>query len=521
MIELWIVAIVFIASLGIGVGLGIFFRNRIGKTKLHDAKQRVEEILKDAGAKADSIRKEAELEAKEAQLKAKEVLEREMQRRQEEFHQTEKRLQTKEDALEKRFETLEKKGDELKSKEQSLTDRQRHAEGLEKRYADLVSEIKKSLERVSGLSAEDAKRELKDALLEEVKRDAAKRIQEIEQQVKEDADKKAKHIISIAIERLASEYSAERTVSVVQLPNDEMKGRIIGREGRNIRALEAATGVDIMIDDTPEAVIISGFNPVRREIARLTLVNLIADGRIHPTRIEEMVAKVTKEVETSMKETGEKVCLDLNITNMHLELMKLLGALKYRFSYAQNILQHSIEVAHICGMMAAELGLNQQTAKRAALLHDIGKAVSHEAEGGHALVGMEYCKKYGEASDIYHAVGAHHEDIPQETALDLLVDAADALSGARPGARREVLEAYVKRIEELERISTSFKGVEKAYAIQAGREIRVMVQNEQLNDAESLVLCKDIAKKIEEEMTYPGQIKVTVIREIRSTEYAK
>jgi len=386
---------------------------------------------------------------------------------------------------------------------------------------ELVAEARKALEKIAGVSAEDAKKQLRESLIEEVKQEAAKTIKEIEDQAKEDGKKKAQYIISSAVERMSSEYSAERAISVVPLPSDEMKGRIIGREGRNIRALEAATGIDIVIDDTPEAVVLSGFNPVRREIARVALQNLIADGRIHPTRIEETVAKVTKEIDAGIKETGEQTCMDMGVLNVHPELIKLLGSLKYRFSFAQNVLQHSIEVAYVAGMMAAELGLDEKKARRAGLLHDIGKAVSHEVEGSHALIGMEYAKKYREDPEIVHAIGAHHEDLAQESALDCIIDAADAISGSRPGARREVLETYVKRIEDLERIATSFPGIEKAYAIQAGREVRVMVVNDEVNDAQAGILSKDIAKKIEQEMTYPGQIKVTVIRETRATEFAK
>ena len=354
-----------------------------------------------------------------------------------------------------------------------------------------------------------------------MKQDSAREIMEIEERAQEEAQKKSKMIISTAMQRMASDYVTDRAISVIALPGDEMKGRIIGREGRNIRALEAATGIDIVVDDTPEAVILSGFNPVRREVARIAIEQLIADGRIHPTRIEEMVGKATKEVEESIKEAGEQICLELNVPNVHPELVRLLGSLKYRYSFAQNVLDHTRQVAYLAGMMAAELGIDEDKARRAGLLHDIGKAVSHEVEGSHALIGMEYAKKYREAPDVCHAIGAHHEDLAQDSVLDLVVDAADALSGARPGARREVLEAYVKRLQDLERISTSFNGVDKAYAIQAGREIRVMVANENVSDADAVVLSRDIAKKIEAEMTYPGQIKVTVIRETRATEYAK
>ncbi|MFH1829730.1 MAG: ribonuclease Y [Pseudomonadota bacterium] len=513
--------IILVVALGLGFFFGTIIRQRMGKKRVLEAQTKASEILKDAEQQARSLKKEAELEAKDVQLKAREEFEKEAHEKQKELSQHEKRLQQKEDNLEKKFTLVEKKEEEVARLEQSIADRKKHVEGLEKRYMELVTDVKRQLEKTAGISADEAKRQLREAMVDEAKQDAAREIMEIEERAKEESSKKAKFIISTAMERMASDYVAERSISVVQLPSDEMKGRIIGREGRNIRALEAATGIDIVIDDTPEAVILSGFNPVRREVARLTLEQLIADGRIHPSRIEETVEKVTKDVDASIKEAGEQLCLELNVPNVHPELVKLLGSLKYRYSFAQNVLEHTKQVAYLAGMMAAELELDEAKARRAGLLHDIGKAVSHEVEGSHALIGMEYCKKYREDPEIVHAVGAHHEDLEQTSPLDLIVDAADALSGARPGARREVLEAYVKRLEDLERISTSFKGVEKAYAIQAGREIRVMAVHDQVNDAEAVVLSKDIAKKIEQEMTYPGQIKVTVIRETRATEYAK
>ncbi len=371
------------------------------------------------------------------------------------------------------------------------------------------------------MTAAEAKKELMDAMENEAKHDVAKRIKAIEEEAREIADKKAKEIISLAIQRYAGEYVAEKTVSVVPLPSDEMKGRIIGREGRNIRALEAATGIDLIIDDTPEAVILSGFNPVRREVARLSLEKLIADGRIHPGRIEEVVAKSTEEVEISIKEAGEQAAFDLGVHGIHPEILKLIGRLKYRTSYTQNVYQHSLEVAFLCGIMAAELGINVKQAKRAGLLHDLGKAVDHEVEGSHAVIGAELARKYGESPKIVHAIMAHHEDEKPSTVLAVLVQAADALSGARPGARREMMETYVKRLEDLERIATSFSGVNSSFAIQAGREIRVMVSSEQVTDEQSVIMARDIAKKIEAEMTYPGQIKVNVIRETRAVEYAR
>jgi ribonuclease Y len=371
------------------------------------------------------------------------------------------------------------------------------------------------------MSASEAKKELMNAMEDEAKHDAAKIIRLIEEEARETADKKAKEIMALAIQRYAGEYVAERTVSVVPLPSDEMKGRIIGREGRNIRALEAATGIDLIIDDTPEAVILSGFNPVRREVARLSLEKLIGDGRIHPGRIEEVVAKATEEVELSIKEAGEQAAFDLGVHGIHPEVLKLIGRLKYRTSYTQNVYQHSLEVAFLCGIMAAELGINVKQAKRAGLLHDLGKAVDHEVEGSHAVIGAELARKYGESPKIVHAIMAHHEDEKPTTVLAVLVQAADALSGARPGARREMMETYVKRLEELERIATSFSGVQSSFAIQAGREIRVMVSSDQVTDETAVIMARDIAKKIEAEMTYPGQIKVNVIRETRAVEYAR
>ena len=380
---------------------------------------------------------------------------------------------------------------------------------------------REKLETISGMSATEAKKELMNAMEDEAKHDAAKIIRQIEEEARETADKKAKEIMALAIQRYAGEYVAERTVSVVPLPSDEMKGRIIGREGRNIRALEAATGIDLIIDDTPEAVILSGFNPVRREVARLSLEKLIGDGRIHPGRIEEVVAKATEEVELSIKEAGEQAAFDLGVHGIHPEVLKLIGRLKYRTSYTQNVYQHSLEVAFLCGIMAAELGINVKQAKRAGLLHDLGKAVDHEVEGSHAVIGAELARKYGESPKIVHAIMAHHEDEKPTTVLAVLVQAADALSGARPGARREMMETYVKRLEDLERIATSFGGVQSSFAIQAGREIRVMVSSDQVTDETAVIMARDIAKKIEAEMTYPGQIKVNVIRETRAVEYAR
>ncbi len=510
-----------VVSLAVGGVLGSFFKKRSEAQKIAGSKSKSDQIIEDAEKQAKTIKKEAELEGKDILLKSKTQFERETQEKQKELQTLEKRLISREENLEKKFDLLESKEDDLKKQEQSLLDRKKHAEALEKQYHQLVDETKKKLEKVAGLSMDDAKRQLKESLVEEVKADAAKMIKDIEDEAREKGEKESQYIMSSAMERMASDFVSEHSISVVHLPSDEMKGRIIGREGRNIRALEAATGIDIVIDDTPEAVVLSGFNPIRREVARRTLESLIQDGRIHPARIEDMVSKMEKEINAEIKEAGDQAGYELGLHNVHPELLKLVGSLKFRFSYGQNVLQHSKEVAYLAGMMAAQLGIDEKMAKRAGLLHDIGKAVSHEVEGSHALIGMEYAKKYRESEPVVHAIGAHHEDLQQDSAFDCLIDAADALSGARPGARREVLETYVKRLDDLENISRSFKGVEKAYAIQAGREIRVMVDNDKLDDSQANVLSRDIAKKIEAEMTYPGQIKVTVIRETRSVDYAK
>ncbi|MDP2600307.1 MAG: ribonuclease Y [Deltaproteobacteria bacterium] len=504
-----------------GIGGGFYARVVLGKRKLHEAENRAKSVLDDAENRAKTIKKEAELEAKDTQLKAKAHFEREFSEKQREIHNLEKRLQAKEDNLEKKFNLLETKEEELFKQEKGIVDKKEHLGVLERQYQEQILETRRALERAAAITTEDAKKQLKESLLEDAKRESATLMMKIEEEAKAEANKKGKYIIASTIERLASDYVSERSLSTVPLPNEELKGRIIGREGRNIRAFEAATGIDVVIDETPDAVILSGFNPVRREIARITMERLLQDGRIHPSRIEEMVAKVTDEINQSIIEAGEQAFMELKLPKAHPEIVKLLGALKYRYSYAQNVLRHSIECGFVCGMMAAELGIDEMKARRAGLLHDIGKAVSHEVEGAHALIGMDFCKKYKEDEGVCHAVGAHHEDIPQIYALDSLVDAADALSGARPGARREVLESYIKRLEDLEKISLSFNGVEKAYAVQAGREIRVMVNFQEVTDAQAFVISKDIAKKIEQEMTYPGQIKVTVIRETRATEYAK
>ncbi|UCD33728.1 MAG: ribonuclease Y, partial [Desulfobacterales bacterium] len=424
------------------------------------------------------------------------------------------------ESIDRKLDQFERREREISRKEKKLLKMEEEVELKVNKYTELIEEQKSQLEKISGLTAEQAKELLIRAMENEARYEGAKLIKRIENETKEQADKKAKKIMATAIQRYAGDFVAERTVSVVQLPNDEMKGRIIGREGRNIRALEAATGIDLIIDDTPEAVILSGFNPVRREVARVALTRLISDGRIHPARIEDVVKKVGKEIDATIKEAGEQAAFDLGVHGIHNELVKYIGRLKFRTSYAQNVLQHSIEVGVLSGIMASELGLNAKLAKRMGLLHDIGKAIDHEVEGQHAIIGSKLAKKFGETPKIVHAIAAHHEDIPPNSVYALLIQAADGLSGARPGARKELLENYIKRLEDLEKIANSFKGIANTYAIQAGRELRVIVESDIISDEEATLLSRDISKKIEESLTFPGQIKVTVIRETRAVEYA-
>ncbi|WP_370543356.1 ribonuclease Y [Geobacter sp. OR-1] len=478
-------------------------------------------LVENARREADTIVKEASLKAKDAVLQAKAEAEQEAKEKKKDLQALEKRLQQKEENLDKKMNLFDQRDAELIKREQSISSRDQALQQKEEKVAQIIEEQRNKLETISGMTAAEAKKILMEEMENEAKMDAAKRIKAIEEEARETADKKSKEIMALAIQRYAGEYVAERTVSVVALPSDEMKGRIIGREGRNIRALEAATGIDLIIDDTPEAVILSGFNPVRREVAKIALEKLIGDGRIHPGRIEEVVSKAEAEVEQAIKEAGDQAAFDLGVHGIHPEILKLIGRLRYRTSYSQNVYLHSLEVAFLCGIMAAELGINVKQAKRAGLLHDLGKAVDHEIEGSHAVIGAEIARKYGESPKIVHAIMAHHEDEKPNSILAVLVQAADALSGARPGARREMMETYVKRLEDLERIATSFNGVTNSFAIQAGREIRVMVSSDQVSDEQAVVLAKDVAKKIEAEMTYPGQIKVHVIRETRAVEYAR
>lgn len=516
---IYVMIVVVVALMG-GL-LGFLLRKRFYESKIGSAKEVAAHLVEEAEKKAEILKKEALLQAKDKFYQEKAEFEKEMVEKRQELQTQEKRVIQRESHLEKKLEFLEMKDGEVTRREKALLLQERAVSEQEKKVAGLLEKQRIQMETVAKMSSEEAKRLLMESMENEAKHEAAKRIKRIEEETREVADKKAKEIISLAVQRYAGEYVAERTVSVVNLPNEEMKGRIIGREGRNIRALEAATGVDLIIDDTPEAVILSGFNPIRREIARIALERLVSDGRIHPARIEEIVQKVEQEMEVAIREAGEQATFDVGVHSIHPELIKLIGRLKYRTSFAQNVYQHSMEVAFLCGIMASELGVNVKQAKRAGLLHDIGKAVDHEVEGSHAKIGADLAKKYGESPIIVHSIAAHHEEEKPETVLDVLVEAADALSGARPGARREMLETYVKRLEDLERISQSFPGIEKSYAIQAGREIRVMVYPDRITDEDSILLSKDIARRIEKELTYPGQIKVTVIRETRSVDYAK
>ena len=513
-----------IAGLLVGVLLALaiaWLRRKQQRGQMELAQGTAARIIEEAKKEASAIKKEAEIQARDSVLQARTDFEKEVRETRRELQALEKRLINKEENLDKRVEAAEKRESELGRRETSVKAREKSLEEKATECDRLSDEAKRQIEHVAGMTREEAKKSLIDQMVEEAKHESAKRVRVIEEEAKEEAARRGQKIVALAIERLAGDFVAERTVTVVPLPSDDLKGRIIGREGRNIRALEAATGIDLIVDDTPESVIISGHNPIRREIARLSLEKLISDGRIHPGRIEEVVRKAEQELDEAIREAGQKAIFDVGVHGIHPELVKLLGRLKYRYSYAQNVLLHSIEAAFICGNMAAELGLNEKQARRAALLHDIGKAVDHEVEGSHAIIGAELARKYGESPKIVNAIAAHHEDVKAETILAPLVDAADALSGARPGARREMLETYVRRLEELERITNSFKGVEKSYAVQAGREIRIIVQHDLVSDQEAALMAREIARKIEAEMTYPGQVKVTVIREVRSVEYAR
>lgn len=507
-----LIAILMAAAIGLLVGY--IFRKTVGEKAIGSAEQKAKNMILDAENKAETIKKEITIEAKEEAHRMRSEVEREVRDRRAEVQRVEKKIQQKEENLDRKIDNLERKEESIGKKEAALQEKEQELNGFIQRQME-------ELERISGYTAEEAKSILLANIEKDVRHDASLMIKDIESKAKEEGDKKAKEIITGAIQRCAADHVAESTVSVVPLPNDEMKGRIIGREGRNIRAIETLTGIDLIIDDTPEAVILSGFDPVKREIARITLEKLIVDGRIHPARIEEMVDKAEKEVNNKIKEEGEQATFEVGIHNLHPELVKLLGRLKYRTSYGQNVLKHSVEVAHLAGLMAAELGLDIKLAKRAGLLHDIGKAIDHEVEGTHIDIGIDLLRKYKESEAVIDGMAAHHGDYEAKTLEAVLIGAADALSAARPGARRETLDTYIKRLQKLEEIANTTPGVEKSYAIQAGREIRIVARPEDVSDDELVLLARDISKKIESELEYPGQIKVNVIRETRAIDYAK
>ncbi|NMB27114.1 MAG: ribonuclease Y [Tissierellia bacterium] len=497
-----------------GIVIGFYIRKTIGEGKINSAEELSRRIIEDANRDAETHKKELLLEAKEEIHQIRIENEKENRERRAEIQKLERRIMHKEEAI-------DRKSDSLERKEEAINKRSKKLDEKENLIDELYNKQVEELERLSGLTSDEAKEILLNDIKKEIAHESAIMIKEMENKAREEAEKKAKEVISCAIQKCAADHVAESTVTVVALPNDEMKGRIIGREGRNIRTLETLTGIDLIIDDTPEAVVLSGFDPIRREVARIALEKLIIDGRIHPARIEEMVEKAKKEVDNVIRKEGEQAAFETGIHGLHSELIKLLGRLKYRTSYGQNVLRHSIEVAHLAGIMAAELGTDVKVAKRAGLLHDIGKAVDHEVEGPHVDIGVDLARRYKESKEVLHAIAAHHGDIEPETVEAVLVQAADAISAARPGARRETLEAYIKRLEKLEEIANSFEGIEKSYAVQAGRELRIMVKPENVRDDEIIHTAREIVKKIEAELDYPGQIKVNVIRETRAIEYAK
>ena len=515
----WITVVVGVICLVVGVliigfPLGIQYRKRVSEKEISSAEEEAKRIINESIKAAESKKREALVEAKEEILKARNEYEKEVKERRADLQKQERRLQQKEENLDHKLENMEKKEESFNRKQEALDQQKEEVAQLKKAQMEV-------LERISGFTAEEAKNYLISQLEAEVTHESAMKIKEIEAHYKEEADTMAREIISLAIQRCAADHVAEATVSVVPLPNDEMKGRIIGREGRNIRTLETMTGVDLIIDDTPEAITVSCFDPVRREIARLALEKLILDGRIHPARIEEMVEKAKREVDATIKAEGERAVFETNVHGLHPELIKLLGRQKYRTSYGQNVLNHSIEVSHLAGLLAAEIGADVTLAKRAGLLHDLGKSIDHEVEGSHVAIGVELARKYRESEEVVHAIEAHHNDVEPRTVIACLVQAADAISAARPGARRENLENYIKRLEKLEEVTASFPGVEKSFAIQAGREVRIMVKPEQVSEDQMVLLARDIAKKIEDELEYPGQIKVHVLREAKVIEYVK
>ena len=510
---IWYV-LVAVISIAVGVFGGMILRKKIAEGKIGSAEEEAKRIVLDGEKQAETKKKEALIEAKEEILRQRNESEREIKERRSEISKTERRLVQKEENLDRKSENLEKKNEQLDRKLKDV-------DAIRAQAEEALAKQLTVLEEISGLSISEAKEQLIEKVESQVKHELAQRLDELETQFKEESETKARNILSLAIQRCAADHVAEATISSVALPSEEMKGRIIGREGRNIQKIETLTGVELIIDDTPEAITISGFDPVRREVARVALEKLISDGRIHPARIEEMIEKAQKEVDASVKQAGERATFEVGIHGIHPELVRLLGRLRYRTSYGQNVLKHSIEVAFLAGMMAEELGVDANTAKRAGLLHDIGKAFPHDVEGSHVEIGVNALKKYKESKDVIHAVEAHHNDVEPKTIVAILVQAADAISAARPGARREDMENYIKRLQKLEEIADSFSGVEKSYAIQAGREIRVMIKPDVVNDQGMLLVAKDIAKRIEEELEYPGQIKVSLIRETRAVDYAK
>ncbi|HEY5548092.1 MAG TPA: ribonuclease Y [Coriobacteriia bacterium] len=514
LVTIMIIVVVAIVAIGVGVLLGNVFRKNFGEKQLDNARDSAGHIVADAEKQAETLRKEAVIEAKDEVFRLRAEAETEAKERRKEITSLESRLLQREESIERRAESLDKREHQLSSTAGQV---EKRAKDLE----DAIAEEKAHLESLAGMSAEEAKQVLLKRVEDDVKHDAAAMIREVEARAREEADKKARNIVGIAIQRVAADHTAESTVSVVHIPSDDMKGRIIGREGRNIRAFEQMTGINLIIDDTPEAVILSSFDPVRREIGRITLESLLADGRIHPARIEEMFGKAEKIVEQQVHEAGEQAVFETQVHGVHAELVRTLGRLRFRTSYGQNVLKHSLEVSYLAGVMAAELGVDVKLAKRAGLLHDLGKAIDHEVEGPHALIGAELAKRLGEHKEIVHCIEAHHGDVEPSTVEAVLVQAADAISASRPGARRETIESYIKRLEKLEELASSHKGVEKVYAMQAGREIRVMVKPDAVSDTDSVVLARDIAKEIEDQMEYPGQIRVMVIRESRAVDYAK
>jgi ribonuclease Y len=519
--SLFMLTIVILVAIIAGTVGGFILKQLLAAKKIKSSESLAARIVEEARKEAENIKKEAILQAKENLLKMKADFDRETKDKKNDLDGLEKRIRSKEENLDKRIDSLAQKEANIEGREKSIISKETAIEEKHRRLDSILEEQKEKLERIAEISAEEAKKLLIQSMETEAKLDAAAVIRKIEDEAKFTADRKSREIIAYAIQRYAGDVVAENTVSAVNLPSEEMKGRIIGREGRNIRAIEAATGIDLIVDDTPEAVVLSSFDPIRREVARISLERLIQDGRIHPGRIEEIVKKVKVEVDQIIRETGEKASFDVGVHDIHPDIINMLGSLKYRKSYSQNVLQHSMDVAYLTGIMAAELKMNIKEAKRAGLLHDIGKAVDHKVEGTHAAIGADYAKRFGENPRIIQAIATHHDDGRNNTLLGVLVQAADTLSAARPGARREMLETYVKRLEELEKIAHSFSGVDKCFAIQAGREIRILVENEKISDNDAAMLCKDIVKKIETELTYPGQIKVTVIRETRVSDYAK